>query len=182
MYKLHFPLEQTVWQAVQTKNTILSWKRAPLLPQNTLMHLFSVCAQTHHIIPTVYATSSSWDARLRRHPRPGRKRDVSGENITRRSEPWQSEGLSEMVPRGTEMEGGREARAKRRVDWDSLPAWFKGKPKEGRGSTRQGEEGRRRGEGHRVARVDVETEPLHVWELRGRRGRAREEGEAVVVR
>lgn len=31
-----------------------------------------------------------------------RKRDVSSENITHRIEPWQSEGLSEMVPHGTE--------------------------------------------------------------------------------
>lgn len=90
--------------------------------KNTLMHFFSVCAQTHHSIRTVYATSSSWDAWLRRHPRPGRKRDVSGENITHRSEPWQSEGLSEMVPRGTEMEGERRERVKRGADWDSLPA------------------------------------------------------------
>lgn len=46
-------------------------------------------------------------------PRPRRKTDVSGENITRRSEPWQSEGLSEMVPRGTVMEGGGEVEVKR---------------------------------------------------------------------
>lgn len=31
------------------------------------------------------------------------KRDVSSENITHRTEPWQSEGLSEIVPHGTEM-------------------------------------------------------------------------------
>lgn len=121
MYKLHFTLQLTVWQTVQTENTILSLKRSTKT-KNTLMHFFSVCAQTHHSIRTVYATSSSWDARLRRHPRPGRKRDVSGENITHRSEPWQSEGLSEMVPRGTEMEGERRERVKRGADWDSLPA------------------------------------------------------------
>lgn len=116
MYKLHFPLQQTVWQTVQTENTILSLKRSkkPRTPQCTSSFFF-VCAHTHHSIHTVYATSSSWDARLRRHPRPGRKRDVSGENITHRSEPWQSEGLSEMVPRGTEMEGGRRERVKRGV-------------------------------------------------------------------
>lgn len=34
-----------------------------------------------------------------------RKRDVSSENITHRIEPWQSEGLSEMVPHGTETGG-----------------------------------------------------------------------------
>lgn len=36
-----------------------------------------------------------------------RKRDVSSENITHRIEPWQSEGLSEMVPHGTETGGRR---------------------------------------------------------------------------
>lgn len=38
-----------------------------------------------------------------------RKRDVSSENITHRIEPWQSEGLSEMVPHGTETGGGERS-------------------------------------------------------------------------
>lgn len=54
-----------------------------------------------------------------------RKRDVSSENITHRIEPWQSEGLSEMVPHGTET-GGRRGRGVREergreMEWDSLP-------------------------------------------------------------
>lgn len=49
-----------------------------------------------------------------------------------------------------------------------MPARFKEKPREVEAaSTGEGEEGRRRGEGHRVARADVKTEPLLVWELGG---------------
>lgn len=53
-----------------------------------------------------------------------RKRDVSSENITHRIEPWQSEGLSEMVPHGTETvgEGGVREERGREMEWDSLPA------------------------------------------------------------
>lgn len=39
----------------------------------------------------------------------------------------------------------------------------------GEGALDRERRGFRRGEGHRVARVDVETGPLHVWELSGRR-------------
>lgn len=40
---------------------------------------------------------------------------MRNENITHWVEPWQSESLSEMVPRGRETEGGRE------MEWDCLP-------------------------------------------------------------
>lgn len=44
---------------------------------------------------------------------------MSGENITHRIEPWQSESLSEMFPHGTEMAGGREE-----VKWSGTPCQF----------------------------------------------------------
>lgn len=44
-----------------------------------------------------------------------RRKEMRNENITHWVEPWQSESLSEMVPRGRETEGGRE------MEWDCLP-------------------------------------------------------------
>lgn len=77
MYKLHFPLEQPVDQTVHKQMTA------------------STLLMQHHPVGTHGCDVI---------PRPRRKRDVSGENIPRRPEPWQSEGLSETAPRGTEVE------------------------------------------------------------------------------
>lgn len=79
MDKLHFYLEQPVRQTVHKQITA------------------STLFMQHHPVGTHGCDVI---------PRPRRQRDVSGENITHRSERWQSEGLSEMVPCGTETEGG----------------------------------------------------------------------------
>lgn len=62
-------------------------------------------------------------------------------------------------------EGGSEGGGGEEREWIGTPCQLdlkRNQEREREHSTGRG------GEGHRVASVDVETEPLRVWELRGR--------------